>query len=197
MVIKEKYLIGKEFLLTEQLYLSSLRTPGEARPSNREVMEQGIIEGVQKGIFGIGELDNDKPICRYFKERASVSFSDSEVLISELVCKDQRKKEEKPEVIGTPIYPPSDEIGVLSGEKVEEESKGSSTGYFKDNLLFRFIVPKGKVSDIMRVMNYLQSKFGTLEVELIATGGKISKQEYEDKVKEAFRQLGIEIELEE
>jgi len=32
-----------------------------------------------------------------------------------------------------------------------------------------------------------------LEIELMADGGEISEQDYEDKIKEAFRQLGADI----
>ncbi len=195
LVIKEKYLVGMEYLLTEQLYQSSLRTPGEARPANKTVLEQGIAEGVYKGIFGIGELEGNQPVCHYFKERASIAFADNEVLISDHICREQRKKEgqlEGKETVSTqPI-----EQGTLISKKIKEGLKGVSGEGFRENLLFRFIIPRGKVADIMRVMNYLQSKFGTIEIELIATDGKISNQELEDKIKEAFRQLGIEIELE-
>lgn len=55
-----------------------------------------------------------------------------------------------------------------------------------------FSVPKGKVSNLMDVMNFLQSKFDRLDITLVAEQGEISKQEYEDKVREAFRQMGIE-----
>jgi len=41
-------------------------------------------------------------------------------------------------------------------------------------------------------MNFLQSKFGDIEIELIASEGNISEQDYEDKIREAFRQMGIE-----
>jgi len=44
----------------------------------------------------------------------------------------------------------------------------------------------------MGVMNLLQSKFESLEIELTASGGEITEQDYEDKIKETFRQLGIE-----
>jgi hypothetical protein len=37
----------------------------------------------------------------------------------------------------------------------------------------------------------LQSKFETLELELSARDGNISEQDYEDKIMETFRQLGI------
>jgi hypothetical protein len=194
LVIKEKYLTGKDYVLTEQLYQSSLRTPGEARPANKEVLEKGIAEGVHKGIFGIGELEDDKPICHYFKEITSVAFSDKEILISERICSEQKKREQ--EIEGKEaIFAQSTELYTLMSEKTEERITSDSVESYKDNLLFRFIVPKAKVADIMRVINYLQNKFETLKIELIATDGKISNQELEDKVKEAFRQLGIEVEI--
>ena len=62
-----------------------------------------------------------------------------------------------------------------------------------DKIHLKFKVPKGKVSSIMGVMNLLQSKFETLEIELMAHEGSISDQDYEDKIEEAFRQLGINL----
>jgi hypothetical protein len=47
------------------------------------------------------------------------------------------------------------------------------------------------------ILNYLQSKFNKLEIKLTATEGKISNREIEEKIKEAFLQMGIEIEFEE
>jgi len=46
----------------------------------------------------------------------------------------------------------------------------------------------------MGVLNLLQSKFASLEIELEATDGEISEQDYEDKIRESFRQLGIDAE---
>ena len=45
----------------------------------------------------------------------------------------------------------------------------------------------------MGVMNLLQMKFNSLELELTAKEGSISQQDFEDKIEEAFRQLGIKI----
>jgi hypothetical protein len=45
----------------------------------------------------------------------------------------------------------------------------------------------------MGVMNLLQSKFETLEVSLTAKEGSISQQDYEEKIEEAFSQLGIKL----
>ena len=60
-------------------------------------------------------------------------------------------------------------------------------------VVLRFEVPKGKVSSIMGVMTLLQSKFSSVQVEIVATDGEISERDYEDKIMEAFRQLGIEV----
>lgn len=196
LVIKEKYLVGKEYVLTGQLYQSPLRTPGEARPANKSVLEQGIVDGVLKGIFGLGEIEGDRVTCHYFKEHVSVTFSGNEALISDHICREQKKKEEQTKV-REPVSVTSMGQTSLIGEESEEGIKDISEEKFRENLLFRFIVPRGKIADIMRVMNYLQTKFNTLEIELIATDGRISNQDIEEKLKEAFRQLGIEIELEE
>jgi hypothetical protein len=42
-------------------------------------------------------------------------------------------------------------------------------------------------------LTFLQLRFGKLDVNLTAKDGSISEQEYEDKVKEAFQQLGIDV----
>lgn len=61
-------------------------------------------------------------------------------------------------------------------------------------LNFNFVVPKRKVSSLMGVLKYLQSRYNKLEISLNVGDGQLTEQEYEDKVKEAFRQMGIEIE---
>jgi len=59
-------------------------------------------------------------------------------------------------------------------------------------LRLQFSVPKGKVSGLMGVMNLLQHRFERLEISLAARDGAISDQEYENSIRETFRQLGIE-----
>ena len=192
LVIREKHLADKQHVSTKQLYRSSLTTPGETRVVNRQVFEQSISEGVRTGLFGLGNLEAEKPISRYFKEQPTIAFSDNEVLISEAICEEQKRAEEKVKQEG---YPPSVPpiLGAV-GIKEEEKTRGA-LGDARDEVHLRFKVPKGKVADIMRVMNLLQIKFENLEIDLIATDGSISEQDYEDKIKEAFRQLGIELYL--
>ncbi len=45
----------------------------------------------------------------------------------------------------------------------------------------------------MGIMNLLQSRFNWMEVTLFVEEGLLSEQDYEDKVKEAFRQMGVEV----
>lgn len=191
LVLREKYLSAREYVLTEQLYQSSLKTPGETRPTSQYVFEQGIEEGVRMGLFGLGELEDDNPICRNFKEEASAALSGKEVIICEALCKEQRGKEGK-----IPEMKDFSERGEESGELpgvLDGGEDPDQQGKSRNNVHFRFRVPKGKVSGIMGVMNLLQSKFETLEIGITARDGAITEQDYEEKIEEAFTQLGIKV----
>jgi hypothetical protein len=190
LVLKEKYLLGRDYVSTEQLYQSSLKTPGETRPINKAVLELGISLGVQKGLFGLGELEDGNPVCRYFKEQTSIAFSSNEVLICELICDQQTKREDKPVSDSEQYKIPGIDISPEESDKTREIERGLQIGT-KDEIQIKFKIPRGKVASIMGVMNLLQSKFENLEIELIATDGSISEQDYDDKIIEAFRQLGI------
>ena len=222
---------------------------------SRSVFEEGIAEGVRTGLFGLGELEDDRPVCRYFKERPTVALSGREVLISEELC----RKAPPPRVTGIDATPGNQMVMVIWKDLPEAQSynlywsedagvdrkpefrisdvkspysvkalENEKTYYFivtglndfgesdastevsvrpskklaplppptgiKQKVHLKFKVPKGKVAGLMGVMNYLQSKFRRLEVEIVAEDGKMTDQEYEDKIKEAFRQLGVEVE---
>ena len=59
-------------------------------------------------------------------------------------------------------------------------------------MLLKPQMPKGRVSGVMGIIDLLHSKFGSLEIEINAAGGEMSKQDYEDKVRESLRHLGID-----
>jgi hypothetical protein len=192
LVIREKYLSDREYVSTEQLYQSSLKTPGETRIVNKSAIEQGIAEGVRAGLFGLGEIKDNMPICLYFKEQPSIALSGNEVLINEALCREQGEKVTAPEY----QYPyPEPAVQSKGGDEVRQK-EFIYQPKSKKEIQLRFRVPKGKVASIMGVMNLLQSKFETLEIELTAMDGAISEQDYEDKIKETFRQLGIELKRE-
>lgn len=58
-------------------------------------------------------------------------------------------------------------------------------------------VPRGRISDFTRLVNYINSKFSDCKSEIIAEitaeGGDIAVSDYEDKIKQALEQAGIEI----
>jgi hypothetical protein len=45
----------------------------------------------------------------------------------------------------------------------------------------------------MGILTYLQTKYENLEFDISASNGKLTKQEYEDKIEEALRQIGINL----
>ncbi len=190
LVIKERYLRDQEHVRTEQLVQAGWRTPGEARVISREAWEAAIAEGVSQGLFGLGELEDGRAVCRYFKERPSVGLSGSEVIIRAELC-------QPPEVEKPPeAYPPGEPPGAKRLEEEQgpgEETPGPPAGQRWEQLRLHFSVPKGKVSGLMGIMNLLQHKFNRLEITVSAAEGAITEQEYEDKVREAFRQLGITV----
>jgi hypothetical protein len=193
LVIREKFLKDRDWVSTAQLYQSSLKTPGEARATSQQAWDTGIVEGVRQGLFGLGEVQDDQPICQYFKTECTVSFTDNEVLIKAEICQAQMAARAS-QTAFTPSTPPTGNVG--EGEQPTIQTPSSTaknvTGKYQQ-LDFNFTVPKGKVASLMGVLNYLQSKYEHMDVSLHLDRGQMTEQEYEDKVKEAFRQMGIDI----
>lgn len=206
LVIKERFLQGRDYVLTEQLYKASLTAPGEHRALDRVAWEQGIAEGVRSGLFGLGELVDQQLFCHYFKQPVSVALSGDEVIIRAEVCQAQLEATGVP-ARGGKVTPVGDTGGVSdtggwevvpggSGDVSAAPEASGKTGSIRTSLRLRFPVPKGKVSNLMGVMNFLQSRFSRMEVTLRVEQGSLSEQEYEDKVKETFRQMGVQAEEE-
>ncbi|MEJ5166322.1 MAG: AAA family ATPase, partial [Thermoanaerobaculia bacterium] len=189
-VIRDKYLKGKEYIYIEQLVNSFYRTPGEIRPINRSVIKESISEGVLRGIFGLGEIEGDNMSVRYFKENAIISFSESEIIISAESCIYRREKKEVDSVESQAMDESIEKREELKLEGTPQISK-------KHNVKLKFYIPKGKVSEIMRIVNYLQEKFNVIIMEIEARNGEISEKDYEIKVEEALKQLGISLKDEE
>lgn len=194
-VIKEKYLSGRDYVLTDLMYYSSLKTPGETRFVQRSTIEKSIKEGVKVGMFGLGELENNLPRCRYFKEECSLAFSGSEVIIRDVICQEQKSQDDQTagEKQASTVAQPSPEEKPEHHHTTRPVESPGGVGT-KEKLHLKFRLAKGKVHDLMGVMNYLQFKFTGIDIELTAEGGSITLQEYEDKIQEAFSQMGIPIE---
>ena len=103
------------------------------------------------------------------------------MIIREDICIAQKKMrlKEPPEPIPPPPEPPEP-----PGPKPPLDGR--------DSVRLKFTIPRGKVAGLMGVMNLLQLNFDSLQIELLATEGQMSDQDYEDKIREAFVQLGID-----
>jgi len=203
LVIREKFLTGKQYVLTEQLYQSFIKTPGSTRIINQNVIIDGIEEGVKTGLFGLGELNGDEVICRYFKQTATVSLSGNEIIISEPIAKEQKKKQELSSQESHEESSNNDEhteneyteVSDTDDDDNNEDDTLQKTE-LKKNVRLKFNVPRGQVANVMGVMNLLQSKFNSLEIKITALNGSITQQDYEDKIIETFHQLDIDFEEE-
>jgi len=193
LVIREKFLKDRDWVSTAQLYQSSLKTPGEARATSQNAWDTGIAEGVRLGLFGLGEIKDDQPICRYFKTECSVAFTDNEILIKAEICQAQMAAQQSQVNLVQGNVPSGtvNETGATVFAPTAPVTYPTAGRY--QQLNFNFTVPKGKVASLMGVLNYLQSKYEHMDLTLHLDKGQMTEQEYEDKVKEAFRQMGIDI----
>jgi hypothetical protein len=177
-VIKERYLGKKEYVKVQQIFDSMLKTPGQSRVVSSSKIEAAIKLGVKQGEFGLGEIDkNERVVCTAFREEVTMPMEEMDLLINETLC---REKIILPPTPPTPPTPPPAPPTVIP--------------IGRDKVTLRFNVPRGKISEIMFTMNYIQTKFQSLEIEIRATDGHISDEDYTDKVREALLQLGIVLE---
>jgi len=92
--ISLRYLKDNETVSTSQLLHSSLRTPGETRVL-REAWVNGILRGVQDGLFALGEKTRGTLIPRYFKNAPpEIALDNAEVLIQPNLIRESITPEE-------------------------------------------------------------------------------------------------------
>jgi predicted AAA+ superfamily ATPase len=224
LTLKEKYLKVKDFVNTVDILESFFKTPGEMRIFVDNVLKDCIREGIRQGLFGLGDLENEKPLCRHFYEEFSPELVEGEILIKAEICKP--KKEITEEQVKSYLEKirkcnSIEEIkevkeGVpwdyVSGEKKDElkvaiekktkELKGEIPPHEKNvyrNISLKLNVPTGKLADIVRIVNYIKSKFEDvkIKVEIVSKKGEMTTTEYEDKIREAVNMANVEVEEEE
>jgi len=188
-VIRERYLEGASYVETKGLLESLWKTPGEMRLTSAEGFKKGIQEGVERGIFGLGYVEGGKPLCKHFKNRVTPEISDNEIILAAELC----RPDIEPEVVPPKAAP----IPGIPGVKESTPTKPQAPIYKKLHL--KVAVPRSRMSDISKIINFLNSKFDDcrVAVEIKAEGGEITVADYEDKIKETISQAGIEIEKEE
>ena len=191
-VIEGKYLSSKDFVKLLDIYQSSLKTRGETRFKNIDVLLNAVKEGVKNGVFGLG-IKTDKGIeCKTFKEDL-FSVDENAFIVKKELCKklEEKKIKEPTETEITQISQPVS--GYNTGEtKTEEPQTVVVESNIKETVELNFKLPKGKAFEIGRLLNLLDMYFDDIEVVINAKNGKLSKEEYEMKILETLKQLNIE-----
>jgi len=221
LTIKTKYLKDKKYVETKNIHESFFTTPGEIRIISDEVLRYCIKEGVKQGLFGLGDIENEKPMCRYFKNEVSPELVEGEILIKAELCKPEEKisfdefqsylskiqqSKTKEDLEETKKEIPWDKLIIEHKDKIENEISSTSEKlervsepidkYRSINL--RLDVPFGKLSDIANMIRYIKSLFNQVDVkvEISSKIGEIARSDYEDKIKEAINQANIIVEEE-
>lgn len=188
-VLASKYLTERNHARTRQIYESLLRTPGEERPNSKEAVAFGIREGVKQSTFGLGSIVGEELKCQYFPGDLTpiVAFEENEVIIDDKNCK---QLEAKSKVFQHTQKPETESFGQTTEEQGSKISTRSTITDIPE-IQITIEVPRGQVSQIMGLMNFLQQKYQSLGLQIIATDGTMSEAELADHVKETLRQLGI------
>ena len=223
--LKEKYLKDRDYVETKNVFESFFKTSGEIRIISDEVLESCIKEGVRQGLFGLGDLENEKSMCRHFKTEFSPELVEGEILIKAELCQIRPEGEIPDEEFQSYIKEIRQVQTIESLNKVAEEisSYGLSTGQREkiedeikrkrdesedihptpskgkyQKISLKLNVPTGKLSDIVRMIPYLKSKFNQVEikVEISAQDGEIVISDYEDKIEETISQANVAVEEE-
>ena len=196
-VIKDKYMLNKDYIEIKKLYDAFLKTPGEIRLISEKGFIDSIKDGVKNGLFGFGYLKDDKPECKHINEIPTVNLVDGEIIIKPDLCIKSIEEEEEKE---QQIYPEERKEEVLVIKEAEAEIKEFEIEKYSKITLklgvpIKEISTIRQISTIAKIVDYLKNKFNLCKIEITihASDGKISITDYEDKVKEALIQSDIEI----
>lgn len=177
LVLKDEYLKHDKFARTASMYPMMLSTRGSRRPTDRDVIEDSIIEGVKNGTFGLGELIDEKPSCKFFQDDSSVAFADNEIIIHDTMCT------MKPTTIpstGPELKPSADESNKPSGNITSVNA-----------FVHTFDVPEGRLNDAWGIMRLLNEKFKSIRLGISAKDGSMTDADVK-RIRETLEQMGVE-----
>ena len=195
LVLEHKYLRNKTYVRLSDIYDASFKTRGEMRFLNTEVLINATEEGVKQGVFGAGIEEDGKVICKYLETEPEY-LDENFLIVDKETCRAQyeAEKEEKKDLKeaeqpltmrepSTLIYKPEE----LGKEELPEKRDDDNLSEVKLTLK----VPKGNALEIGRLLNTLDFYFDEIEITIKAVNGKISRNDYENKIEETLRQLKI------
>ena len=221
--LKEKYLKDRDYVETKNILESFFKTSGEIRIVSDEVLKSCMKEAVRQGLFGLGDLENERPMCRHFKTEVSPELVEGEILIKAELCKPkeiisvEKLQSYEKEIQEAQTIESLDRIAeeissyvfsIEQGEKIKNEIKkkrGELGGVVPPppkgkyrSISLKLNVPTGRLSDIVRMIPYLKGKFNQVKVkvEISAQDGEIVISDYEDKIEETINQANVAIEEE-
>lgn len=180
-VLEEKYLKQNEYVSTNNIYQSFLKTPGETRLEKKEVFLDSIKAGVTNGNFGLGILEENKPVCKYFKENVLPTLDTNEILLSKNIS----HKQEDPIKLEEPSPP------------MTPEPKSESTPDIPQKLEVKldFLMPPNTASDISGILRLLRERFEKVQIIINASEGKMDDEEYKNTIIETMKSLKTKREL--
>ncbi len=207
---------------TKNILESLFKTPGEIRVVSDEVLKDCIKEGIKQELFGVGDIENEKPICRHFKAEFSPEIVDREILIKAELCMPEKeisdeelrlyiKKIRQSQTIES-INEIAEEISLYNLSTSQREIVEGEIKRKRDELAevtpslhrekyreinLKLNVPTGKLSDIVRMIPYLKTKFNQakVKVEISAQEGEITISDYEEKIKETINQSNMIVKM--
>ncbi len=198
--IESHYLKGHDYVTTAQLFNASTTTPGETLTAGPEVWKEAIARGVERGLFGFGFLDEEEqPHCTAIRERVIVNLSPREIILRPALCrpKHPEEKAESPHqeraTYAVPATPPP---RPQMAEPLTPLRPSTAMRSGREHLRLRFVLPLGRASDLYTLFNTLQQHFQHVELEIIASQGRITETEIENAILEFFDQIGTEPEIE-
>lgn len=189
--LKTDYLKDNGHVETSNVLNSMLSTPGELRPTSKDVLEKTIVDGVLSGEFGLGVMENEKLRVRFFKKSPTVSFDPGELLIQASLCNEQESSNNG--FIGTTS---TDSNGLADQD--EEKPEGGTqqpTPMSQSYLEVTFDVPEGQVNQISNMLLNIARHYSKLQLHIKASDGKMSKHDI-DMIKETLSQIGAKHDLE-
>lgn len=209
LVIVDRYL-KNDYVSTKNIFESLYSTPGKII-IGEEAFKNAIKEGVSKGTFGVGKLENGKPMCKYFNQEYSPTLEEEEVIIKKELCEETYNNEnlkKHPNTLSSKLEEEnylltSKNFDTLSSEQkleLSEKKEGYELNRYEE-IDLRFPIQVGKISEVVKIINnVLIKEFKEIKIymKISVKNGRISKEDYENKIKEHLLQIGIkESEIEE
>jgi hypothetical protein len=197
LILEHKYLRNKTYVRLSDIYDASFKTRGEMRFLNTEVLINATEEGVKQGVFGAGIEEYGKVTCKYLETEPEYLNMDFLILAKE-ICRDQsistkesEMEEDSRETIDTSFVNDEKDLAYKSKKSKEESTIKRKDENNLSEVKLTLKVPKGNALEIGRLLNTLDFYFDEIEITIKAVNGKISRNDYENKIEETLRQLKI------